>query len=150
MSLRIFASLQESRQIEKEEEREQQKKGFKRLQINKNYFMREMLVLMMLIFEVVGCSDIRTNKHIRVDSAKTEPDSLNTDTQENFPKKFPVAAVKINFLGIAKDAEESWFGNLQGVQVSDSSGPYVFKQFISDTLSFQLIFYPKRFKKKRG
>ncbi len=44
-------------------------------------------------------------------------------------------------------AKESFMGNLQGVKKSDSAGPYVIREFISDTLSFDLIFFPKNVNK---
>jgi hypothetical protein len=47
-----------------------------------------------------------------------------------------------DFLKISKEGEIN-FGFLQGVEQNDSSGPYFIKEFITDSLSFRLIFYSK-------
>jgi hypothetical protein len=48
-----------------------------------------------------------------------------------------------DFLALSKTVTSAYKGNLAGVDVSDSSGPFVIKEFFSDTLSFRMIFYPR-------
>ena len=47
-----------------------------------------------------------------------------------------------DFLKISENSTEAFIGHLQGVEKSDSSGPYAIREVYGDTLSFALIFYP--------
>jgi hypothetical protein len=47
-----------------------------------------------------------------------------------------------DFLSLAKGAATTYQGFLQGVDRNDSSGPYLFREYFGDTLSFQIIFIP--------
>jgi hypothetical protein len=53
-----------------------------------------------------------------------------------------------DFIAIAKSQLVSAFGYLTLIPKNDSSGPYVMKKFKSDSINFDLLFYPKKLPKK--
>ena len=93
-----------------------------------------------LILILYSCTNHRAN----VDTKDSSVQPIS-DTNEN---KYTVAnrndskAIP-DFLAIANTVKNASRVYLQGVEKSDSSGPYVIKEFVGDTLSFDLIFYPK-------
>lgn len=98
--------------------------------------MQRILFGLILLILLYGCSDIdsgkiNTNDDSRVNS-KQEENNQNTSLL-NIP----------DFLELSKKQTNEYKGNLQGVNKSDSSGPYIFNEYYGDTLSFQLFYLPK-------
>lgn len=81
----------------------------------------------------------------------TQKEKLNSDSIVNriltdSEKAIPYRALEtahIDFFKLANETKEVVRGWLQEVNFNDSSGPYVRKEFISDSLSFELIFFPR-------
>ncbi len=48
-----------------------------------------------------------------------------------------------DFISLSNNNNESFLGHLQGVGKNDSSGPYLRRDYFSDSLSFTIIYYPK-------
>ena len=82
---------------------------------------------------------MRFGKRINIWVGKNSTEKRSVDTF--------VKSNTIDFIELSKNSAESYFGYLAGVEKSDSSGPYVIRQYFSDTLSFQLLFYPKKLEK---
>ena len=82
-------------------------------------------------------------------ACSTNPDSENVLSKsdalplskENNSNNIP------DFLKLLDIKSTGYLGYLQGVEKNDSSGPYVFHEYYSDTLSFQLIYIHKSQKK---
>lgn len=66
----------------------------------------------------------------------------DTTVTDNMKKESTTANVP-DFLLLAKGTSTTYQGFLQGVNRNDSSGPYLFREYFGDTLSFQIIFIPK-------
>ena len=107
--------------------------------------MRILLLLLYIIFFSVACNNTKTpisdtkSKSINSDSVK---DISNHELSNSGADQVP------DFLAIGKSTSTSYQGYLHGVEKSDSSGPYFFKQYFGDTLTFELIIIPKRGDKK--
>lgn len=82
--------------------------------------MVKILIRLLVLATIAGCSQIHT-EHPEV------PD----------------------FLALSKN-KTRYKGYLQGVPMSDSSGPYIFSEYYSDTLSFRLFYLPKHQDKRTG
>jgi hypothetical protein len=88
--------------------------------------MRKPLILALVLFSFSACSD---NTTVTDPAVETMPDG----------KKIP------DFLAMIRGEDvEGGRGYLGGVNHTDSSGPYVSFESYNDTLSFELIFYPKK------
>lgn len=73
---------------------------------------------------------------------KVEGDSISNKTLTNQVQQD--ASYKVpDFLALSKNENAAYNGFLQGVDRSDSSGPYIYSEYFSDSLSFQLFFVPK-------
>ena len=113
--------------------------------------IRRMKILFQLIAVLIymaGCANSETgNKSGSKDSFNQK---LTKVDSSNFPATLEDTIKRRNipdFLIISKKAKEATMGYLQGVEKNDSSGPYIVREFISDTLSFDLIFFPKNMNK---
>ncbi len=106
--------------------------------------IRNLVIVVFFIF-LNSCNDyINPNNGIRKDGLHKNKNSLSSDTLEDIVIKDKNKVVSnFDFLGISKKNREANIGFLQGVAKSDSSGPYIIKDIITDTLSFRLLFYPK-------
>ncbi len=54
-----------------------------------------------------------------------------------------------DFIALSKHSSTTIQAYLEGVENSDSNGPYVETDYYSDTLDFSLIYYPRNGNKKR-
>lgn len=91
------------------------------------------LIFLRLLY---GCSDIDSNKISTKDSSGVnshQPGNNNIVNHSKIP----------DFLGLSNNQTTEYKGYLQGVNKNDSSGPYIFKEYYSDSVSFQLFYLPK-------
>ena len=99
-------------------------------------------VIMLLV--ILGCKNENSKQLTLKDS------SINVEEvkqSRKLVKHDPKNSKIYDFLKISEDAKESFMGYMGGVEKSDSSGPYVTKEFVSDTLSFELFFFPRKLNK---
>ena len=100
--------------------------------------MKNFAILVILACGVWNCGGSQSPQLKGPDSAAT------TAVQVSAP---PASATSVrdtipDFLQLGKRGQtvQYWF---QGVGKSDSSGPYTASEFFSDTLSFELVYYPR-------
>lgn len=48
-----------------------------------------------------------------------------------------------DFYKLSKNTQETYIGYFQGIEKNDSSAPYIFKDYFSDSLNFRITFCPK-------
>jgi hypothetical protein len=103
--------------------------------------------LVIILIFIVSCSNKRNDGGVPKDSISQEINA--TDTGKSKIRNTTSVSFNNNpdFLEISKHSTESYIGYLQGVEKSDSSGPFYMREFISDSLSFDLIFFPKNLNK---
>jgi hypothetical protein len=101
----------------------------------------------MLLLMIVGCTNNSTENKAMQDSVSRELPKIDNNKIQTNSKDITIRSNPPDFLEISKKAKESFIGYLQGVEKSDSSGPFVIREYISDTLSFALIFSPKQVEK---
>ena len=97
--------------------------------------MKRILFALVLMSLLYGCSDGETGKTVSKDSAAVN----SSQAESNQPGNTGAP----DFLGLSTNTSKEYKGYLQGVKNSDSSGPYVYKEYYSDTLSFKLFYVPK-------
>jgi hypothetical protein len=106
--------------------------------------MRNLLAGIMLIPLITQCNN---TKH--PDNPISKDSSERTAQQaENELSNISNSSKMSDFLTLVGNSMEAGKYSLQGVTYSDSAGPYVIKQFYSDSLDFDLLFYPKNGDKK--
>jgi hypothetical protein len=76
-------------------------------------------------------SNSKTNQNTKLDSITKDLKEKKSNTSFQ------------NFLEISKNVKEIELGFFQGVEKSEASGPFVFKDYFSDSLNFRIVFYPK-------
>jgi hypothetical protein len=90
-----------------------------------------------LLVIVTSCSFGRNDKEVNGSLADTPKEDRSTI-------KLTSDVVGIDFFALLKDSDEASLSKLIGCGESDSTGPYIQKEFISDSLSFSLILFPKK------
>ncbi len=95
----------------------------------------------MLIVPGWGCGNDNSG------NLKAKDSPVATSQQED-SSRLVKAGKMPDFLTLSKNENtESSKGFLQGVNTSDSSGPYIFTEYYSDSLSFQLIYVSRSYEK---
>jgi len=107
------------------------------------YNMRSLFTYLIIFISSVSCS-VNSERTVKADKTESELRNVHIQMDTSFNS---IAHTLPDFLELSKNSGEVMFGFLQGVNKTDSSGPYVRRIFISDTLTFELIFYPKNSRK---
>jgi len=108
--------------------------------------MRKKFLVVFAFYLVTACNN-PANSKINNKESTSAGDSVKATTGE--PKMDSISNAIPDFLLLAKAKNTTAYqGFLQGVEKNDSSGPYYFKEYYGDTLSFQLVYFPKTFDKR--
>src|SRR5450631_2142157 len=101
--------------------------------------MRNLLAGIMLILFISQCTSTKPpDNPINKDSSEKSAQEPKNEPSDGFnSQQIP------DFLNLLKNSTEGGKFSLQGVSHSDSTGPYILEQFFSDSLDFDLLFYPK-------
>src|ERR1700722_3337061 len=97
-----------------------------------------------LILITISCKNNKNNKLQLQDSAI----GSNNESQKDSIKSGELKSKDTIPDFLSYKPKERSFGNLQNVNRTDSAGPYVFWNYFSDSMSFQLIFNPRNIPKK--
>ena len=93
------------------------------------------------IFVALACNNPATvNSPEKEDSIKPTPRTNEIKPGNN--AELQQSGIP-DFLDLVKNNTEKGRMWLQGVEKSDSTGPYVIEEFFSDTLNFRLLYYPR-------
>lgn len=115
----------------------------------KNNIMRNIFFVIVSFIIVEGCANPENSNNI-VKKDTVEQNSSQSNESKSIEKSKDKSNLEAapDFLALSKNIDIAYQGYLQGVSKNDSSGPYFFKEYFSDTLSFQLIYFPKNKNRK--
>jgi hypothetical protein len=99
-------------------------------------FMNNIFCAVLLVL-LISCSNTNNSSHDNVNSVSKQEKDTSAEIFHGIP----------DFLKLVDAKSIGFRGNLQGVENTDSAGPYVCKEYFSDTLSFRLVYVPKYLKK---
>ena len=102
--------------------------------------MKRFLIVILLSFNLFECSSSNTSNN----PDKNKIDSFKSKVSPQYQEKDKLVRDSTpHFLDLSEHSKESYLGYLAGVEKIDSSGPYIIREYISDTLTFDLVFVPK-------
>lgn len=101
------------------------------------------IVSCLIILHCIGCMNSSSKKMVQKDSSKTKEEKVHIKNDSELINKQQLFDTLPDFLLLSENAKETGLVYLQGVNKTDSAGPYIVRDFITDTLSFELILYPK-------
>lgn len=110
--------------------------------------MKNLFFIVASFIIVGGCANPENSNSNTKKKSATES-SPRLSENKSIPEKKNKSNFNVgpDFFALVKNVATAYQGFLQGVSKNDSSGPYIFKEYYSDTLSFQLIFFPKNMDK---
>lgn len=110
-----------------------------------NSTMKNIFCFLVTLTIIFSCTNVNDKNSKDKNTLKKETNKVSVDSI-NISNTIPKNVIP-DFLILSQEATEESFGNLQGVKMSDSAGPYMMRDYVNDSISFTLIFYPKSVEK---
>lgn len=109
--------------------------------------MRTILFILILALCAIQCNNDNPEKESKLEPPENDPVLAEREAEAVASDTVELKQVFIfnrpDFFTLIKDGKASYWGYLQGVEKSDSSGPYFMSEYFSDTLSFELFYVPE-------